>query len=154
MMIRTSFAALLAAAGLSMVSSQAGAQDFESYQQRQEDLSALAELFGELHHIRRNCEPRFEGDVWRERMKKLLDLEEPQTSEREAMVQRFNQGYRSAQRRYPVCDRRARDYAAGQAAQGDRIVIRLTQSLREAEDDIVRSPFLYQPDDDVLVVED
>lgn len=154
MTIRSTLTAFAATAGLFLLSAPAAAQDFESYQQRQEDLSALSELFGELHHIRRNCEPRFEGDVWRERMKTLLELEEPQTSEREALTQRFNRGYRNAQRRYPVCDRRARDYAAGRAAQGDRIVMRLTQSLREAQEDIVQSPFVFQPDDDVLVVED
>ena len=35
--------------------------------------------------------------------------------------------------RYPSCDRRARDYAAARAAQGDAIVRRLAQPLIEAE---------------------
>ncbi|MEO1137653.1 MAG: TIGR02301 family protein [Pseudomonadota bacterium] len=146
MTIRFTLTALAATAGLVLLSAPAAAQDFESYQQRQEDLSELAELFGELHHIRRNCEPRFEGDIWRERMKTLLELEEPQASESEAMVQRFNRGYRNAQRRYPVCDRRARDYAASRAAQGDRIVARLTQSLREEDGEVFStSPYVITP---------
>jgi uncharacterized protein (TIGR02301 family) len=122
----------------------AAAQDLESYQQRQRDLAALAELFGEMHHIRRTCEPRFEADVWRERMKQMIDLEEPQTEEREALVQQFNKGYRGAQARFPVCDRRARDYAAGRAAQGDAVVQRLSEALRE-EDLTVASPYLITP---------
>ncbi len=122
------------------------AQDLEVYQQRQRDLSALAELFGELHHLRRTCDPRFEGDVWRERMKKLLDLEEPQTSEREALVQQFNKGYRAAQSRYPSCDRRARDYAAARAAQGDVVVDRLRAALHEDDEEgFAPSPYLISP---------
>lgn len=122
----------------------AAAQDLETYQQRQRDLAALAELFGEMHHIRRTCEPRFEADVWRERMKQLIELEEPQAQEREALVQQFNKGYRGAQSRFPACDRRARDYAAARAAQGDAVVRRLSEALLE-EDLAIASPYLITP---------
>jgi len=121
------------AAGLALVfSANANAQTFEAYQQRQSDLISLSSIFGELHHIRRHCEPRFEGDLWRNRMKKLIDLEEPQATAREKMVAGFNKGYRKAQKRFSTCDRRARDYAAGRAAQGDAIITRLTAPLYEA----------------------
>lgn len=136
------FAFLLGA--ILMSAGAAVAQDLETYQQRQRDLAALAELFGEMHHIRRTCEPRLEADVWRERMKQMLDLEEPQAAEREALVQQFNKGYRGAQSRFPSCDRRARDYAAGRAAQGDEVVRRLSDALHE-EDLTVASPFVTPP---------
>ena len=143
MKLRPLFAVLIFAAA---VTASARAQDLEAYKQRQQDLFALAELFGELHHLRRTCDPGFEADVWRERMKKLIDLEEPQTSEREAMVQQFNKGYRTAQSRHPSCDRRARDYAAARAAQGDVVVDRLANALRESEeDDFAPSPYLITP---------
>ena len=114
----------------------AAAQDFEAYQQRQKDLVALSGVFGALHHLRRTCEPRREADRWRERMKQLVELEEPQTALREEMVGSFNAQYRNAQRRYLVCDRRARDRAASQALRGDDLVARLTAPLYEvmAED--------------------
>ena len=130
MRIRFAIAALIAVLPLA-----GHAQDLQSYQQRQTDLANLAGLFGELHHIRRTCEPRYEADVWRDRMKKLISLEEPQSSEREAMVQQFNKGYRDARSRFSSCNRRARDYAASRAAQGDVIVSRLTEALHEAEDE-------------------
>ena len=140
MFVRIAIAALFLSLG------SAAAQTLESYQQRQQDLSALAGLFGELHHIRRTCEPRLEGDAWRDRMKKLMELEEPQSGEREAMVQAFNKGYRDAQRRYPSCDRRARDYAAGRSAEGDAIVARLTQSLQDTDDNAVTAqPYMLTP---------
>lgn len=107
----------------------ADAQSADDYQRRQTDLENLSEIFGELHHLRRTCEPRREADTWRGKMKTLLDLEEPPTAEREKMVQRFNAGYRRAQSRYYDCDRPARDYAAARAAQGDTIVRRLAQPL-------------------------
>ncbi len=137
-------------AGLALLAapfSMASAQDLETYQQRQRDLSALAELFGEMHHLRRTCDPRYEADVWRERMKKMIELEEPQDAEREQLVQEFNKGYRAAQRRYPACDRRARDYAAGRAAQGDVIVTRLTEALRQEQEteSFTTSPYVITP---------
>lgn len=109
----------------------AAAQDFASYQQRQKDLVAISAVFGALHHIRRTCKPRYEGDIWRERMKRLVELEEPQTAARQEMVTSFNRAYRDAQRRYLVCDRRARDHAALRAQQGDDIVASLTAPLYE-----------------------
>ena len=138
MILRPLTAALLLAA--SAVAAPASAQDLETYQQRQRDLASLAELFGELHHLRRTCDPRYEADTWRERMKKLLDLEEPQAAEREALIQQFNKGYRAAQSRHPSCDRRARDYAAARAAQGDAVVDRLSASLRANEGEVFGSP--------------
>ncbi|PQA89424.1 TIGR02301 family protein [Hyphococcus luteus] len=137
---------ILIAGCLACLPLAAAAQDLETYQQRQKDLTALSGLFGELHHIRRTCEPRYEGDVWRERMKKLIELEEPQNSEREAMVQEFNKGYRGARRRFPSCDRRARHYAAGRAAQGDAIIARLSEALRETgEETFEPSPYVIAP---------
>lgn len=142
MSVRTALAAIAAA----LFAGTAAAQDLEAYQQRKTDLASLSGLFGELHHIRRTCEPRLEGDVWRDRMKMLMELEEPQESEREAMVQAFNKGYRGAQQRFPACDRNARDYAAGRAAQGDAIVARLTQALRQAQDEAhAATPLIVAP---------
>ncbi|MGE0409527.1 MAG: TIGR02301 family protein [Amphiplicatus sp.] len=102
------------------------------YARRARDLAALSRLFGELHHIRRSCEPRNEADVWRERMKALIELEMPQADLRQDMVAAFNDGYRDAERRFAYCDRDARDYAATIAAEGDDIATRLVEPLYDA----------------------
>lgn len=128
-MIRAFF--LLVSICLAFTANAAG-QDYDSYQQRQKDLAALSSIFGELHHIRRYCEPRYEADVWRDRMKSLIDLEAPLPEAQQAMVAAFNNGYRNAQRRFPSCNRRARDYAASRAVSADAIVERLTAPLYEA----------------------
>ncbi len=140
-----SFRPLLALLLLAASFSVASAQELETYQQRQSDLATLAGLFGELHHLRRTCDPSFEADVWRERMKKMIDLEEPQASEREALVQEFNKGYRAAQSLHPACDRRARDYAAARASQGDIVVARLTTALRASEGEVFSSDGVNSP---------
>lgn len=120
-------------AGAIGVSAQSLAQSAEDYRQRQRDLVELASVFGELHHIRRMCEPRFEGDIWRERMKQLVDLEQPQFEAREEMVKRFNSGYRNATGHFIRCDRRARDHAAGRALFAQSLVDRLSEPLEDVE---------------------
>ena len=120
------------------------AQSFENYQQREKDLLALAAIFGEMHQIRRHCEPRYESDIWRERMKKLVELEEPEAGSRNRMVASFNDAYRKTQNRFIGCDRRARDYAASRAEQGDRIVSRLTAPLIEAMAQEENMPLIIQ----------
>jgi uncharacterized protein (TIGR02301 family) len=113
----------------------ARAQTYEAYQQRNADLIALSMVYGEIHYIRRTCLPRYEADTWRERMKQLLELEEPEQKAREEMVASFNAGYRRAQDRFSTCDRNARDYAAARARMGDEIVERLMAPLYEALED-------------------
>lgn len=141
MSIRFTIAAFIAAS----LSQAASAQTFDDYQVRQSDLAALSSIFGELHHIRRTCEPRLEADVWRDRMKKLVELEEPQAAGREQMVAAFNKGYRAAQQYFPSCTRRARDHAAARAVRGEAIIDRLTEPLYEAmsEGEEAEGPYVW-----------
>gem|GEM_PF-4163183 len=94
------------------------------------------------------CEPRREADSWRNRMKKLVELEEPSTTHHVKMVDAFNNSYKTAQRRYDYCDRDAEDYAAARAAQGDAIVGQLMaplyQSLSESDGSL---PTLWRGND-------
>ncbi len=108
------------------------AQEPEDYRARQENLAKLATIFGEMHHIRRMCEPRREADAWRNRMKKLVELEDPAASQRDVLVRAFNDGYSRAQKRYDICSRSAEDYAASRASEGERIVKALTDPLYES----------------------
>jgi len=113
----------------------------ESYEARRAALAGLSRIFGELHHIRRMCAPEREADIWRDRMKQLIDLEQPSFDLREEMVGAFNDGYQSAQARFDYCDRNAEDYAAARAMTGEALVANLAAPLYEAargeEDDNV-----------------
>ncbi len=115
-----------------MVAAPAFAQD-EDYGARQRSLVSLSQIFGELHHIRRTCEPDREGDAWRNRMKQLIELEEPSFEVREEMVAAFNDGYVSSQARFPYCDRGAENYAAARAYAGEALVSNLTAALYAAQ---------------------
>lgn len=99
------------------------------YGARGEDLKTLARAFGGLHHIRRMCEPRRESEIWRDRMRRLVELEQPAAALHQEMVAAFNDSFRSAENRFPYCDRDARDYAASLAAQGDEAASRLVVPL-------------------------
>ena len=115
-----------------LLAAPAAAQEGD-YGARQRGLVSLAQIFGELHHIRRTCDPDREADVWRNRMKRLIDLEEPSFEVREQMVGAFNDGYVSAQARFAYCDRGAEDYAAARALAGEALVSNLTAPLYAAE---------------------
>ena len=102
------------------------------YAQRAADLEGLSRVFGELHHIRRMCEPRREAEVWRDRMRRLVELEQPTQALRDRMVLAFNTGFKNAEQRFRYCDRDARDYAASRATQGDQMTARLMAPLYDA----------------------
>ena len=108
------------------------AQTFEDYRTRKANLIALAGIFGDLHHVRRMCEPAREADIWRNRMKSLITLEDPDDNGRAELVKTFNEKFRSARGRYRVCDRNARDFAAARAQEGDRLVNALIEPLHAA----------------------
>ncbi len=94
---------------------------------RPDDLTALAEVFGELHHVRRLCEPRREGDLWRERMKQLVRLEQPTAKLRGRLVSSFNAGFRNAQGRFSKCDRAAEQFTETRAAEGAALAAKLVE---------------------------
>lgn len=108
--------------------------------QRGADLRTLSRIFGELHHIRRICEPEREGDAWRNRMRRLVELEEPASEIRAAMVEAFNAGFREMEAQFPYCDRDARDRAAEAAEQGEGVTQRLVAPLYDALSDQGASP--------------
>ena len=117
---------------LALLAAAPAAAQSVDYAQRGRDLVSLAGAFGELHHVRRMCEPRREADVWRDRMKRLIDLEQPTPQLRQEMVSAFNDGYRGVQSRFDRCDDRAEDYAAGRASEAGAVVNRLAAPLYAA----------------------
>ncbi|MEM9169078.1 MAG: TIGR02301 family protein [Pseudomonadota bacterium] len=116
----------LAAAVAALLAALICDADAASYRTRQKMLTELSGVFGGLHFIRRTCGPGNETDVWRERMKQLVRLEDPSATQREAMIEAFNTAYRDARRRFPDCTAEAANRAASLAADGER----LTEALR------------------------
>lgn len=86
---------LLAAAG----DTRAAAADSKPYDDR---LMRLAEVLGAVHYLRELCEAG-EGQLWRERMRELLQAEGSTALRRARLTRSFNQGYRSYSRTYSTC---------------------------------------------------
>jgi uncharacterized protein (TIGR02301 family) len=68
-----------------------------------ERLLRLSEILGAVHYLRELCGAN-EGQIWRDRMRDLLDAEAGANAMRRAKLTRsFNQGYNSYSKTYRVC---------------------------------------------------
>lgn len=90
-------AGLVAFAGAGMA--RAATQDSKPYD---DQLLRLAEILGSVHYLRELCSAN-DGQMWRDRMKELLDTEGGTALRRARLTRSFNQGYRSYRRTYATC---------------------------------------------------
>ena len=82
-----------------------------------ETLTDLAYTLGQAHALRTRCEG--EGDqVWRARMVRMVEVEQPDSAFRDQLFESFNVGFLGAQTSHPRCDAAARTEAARVAARG------------------------------------
>ena len=68
----------------------------------EEKLLRLAEILGAVHHLREICGDN-EGQLWRDQMMAVLEVEAPQGQLRGRLVGAFNTSYRNYQRTYGAC---------------------------------------------------
>jgi uncharacterized protein (TIGR02301 family) len=117
---------------LSFALAAPAAAQFRDAADRDVALVSLARIFGEMHHIRRLCAGGDEDDVWRDRMKRVIELEAPSFEQRERMVLAFNDGFSAAQAQFFECTAEADYYAASRAATGEALVSNIAAAAREA----------------------
>jgi uncharacterized protein (TIGR02301 family) len=79
----------------------AGAQQDET-RPYDEKLFQLAEILGAMHYLRELCGQN-DGQLWRDRMRDLLEGEASSAQRRANLARRFNNGYRSFGRTYQTC---------------------------------------------------
>lgn len=84
---------------LGAVAARAAPGDAKPYDDK---LMRLAEILGAVHYLRELCSAN-DGQLWRERMKELLDTEGGTAIRRARLTRSFNQGYRSYRRTYVTC---------------------------------------------------
>lgn len=65
-------------------------------------LMRLAEILGAVHYLRELCSAN-DGQLWRDKMKELIDTEGGTAIRRARLTRSFNQGYRSYRRTYVTC---------------------------------------------------
>jgi uncharacterized protein (TIGR02301 family) len=119
---------LMAAAVLSGVASGAAAQgpatDARPYDDK---LMRLCEILGAVHYLRELCGAN-EGQVWRDRMKELMDSEGSSALRRARLTRSFNNGYRSYSRTYNTCSASAQTAINRFLAEGAEIAANLVKT--------------------------
>lgn len=95
-------ASLVAAAGAAQAQGRGG--DRRPYDAR---LLRLSEILGAVHYLRELCGAD-DGQLWRDRMKELMNTEGSTALRRARLTRSFNNGYRSYSRTYSVCSESAR----------------------------------------------
>ncbi|MCL4766362.1 MAG: TIGR02301 family protein [Hyphomicrobiaceae bacterium] len=88
-----------AAAVLLACASAASAQDARPYDEK---LLRLSEVLGAVHYLRELCGAD-EGQLWRDRMRELMDAEGTSALRRARLTRSFNKGYQGYSRTYRTC---------------------------------------------------
>lgn len=123
----------LVAAGVMLALPQPGAvaapsisQDSKPYDDK---LLRLAEILGAVHYLRELCSAN-DGQLWRDRMKELLDTEGSTALRKARLTRSFNQGYRSYRRTYVTCTPTAQSSIERFLSEGIQIGDGLVQTAR------------------------
>jgi uncharacterized protein (TIGR02301 family) len=125
---RTPLAAL---AVLALTSAGASGQgtiappDSKPYDER---LLRLAEVLGAVHYLRELCGAN-DGQLWRDRMRELMEAEGSSALRRAKLTRSFNNGYRSYSRTYSTCTASAQTAITRFLAEGADIAEGLTKSV-------------------------
>lgn len=90
---------LIAAVATTASGQPSPAQDAKPYDDR---LMRLSEILGAVHYLRELCGAN-DGQLWRDRMRELMDAEGSTALRRARLTRSFNNGYRSYSRTYSSC---------------------------------------------------
>jgi uncharacterized protein (TIGR02301 family) len=101
------------------------APDSKPYDDR---LLRLSELLRAVHYLRELCGAT-DGQMWRDRMKELMDAEASTALRRAKLTRSFNNGYRSYSRTYNNCTPSAQTAIARFLAEGAEIADALMKSV-------------------------
>ncbi len=81
------------------MASSAIAQESRSYDDK---LLRLSEILGAVHYLRELCGAD-DGQLWRDRMRELIDAEGSTALRRARLTRSFNKGYQGYSRTYRTC---------------------------------------------------
>ncbi len=116
--------ALIAAAMASGAAAQGTVTDTRPYDDK---LMRLGEILGAVHYLRELCGAN-EGQLWRDRMKELMDTEGSSALRRARLTRSFNNGYRSYSRTYNTCSASAQTAINRFLAEGAEIAANLVKT--------------------------
>ena len=113
--------------GGSLLAQPLRAQDAEP-KPYDDKLTRLAEVLGAVHYLRELCGSN-EGQLWRDRMRELLDGEGYTDLRRAKLTRSFNSGYRSYSRTYQTCTPTAQTAISRFLAEGVQIADGLVKTV-------------------------
>lgn len=91
-----------------------------------EKLLRLSEILGAIHYLRELCGSD-EGQLWRDQVKELIQVEGTTSLRRVNIINHFNRGYRNYQRTYRHCTPSARTALKRFFAEGVKIAETLSK---------------------------
>jgi uncharacterized protein (TIGR02301 family) len=123
--IRSWSRAAIAGIGMLLAAQSAAAVDVKPYDDK---LFRLTEILGAVHYLRELCGAN-DGQMWRDRMKELMDAEGSSALRRARLTRSFNQGYTSFSRTYKTCTPSAQTTVARFLTEGTQISEGLVKSI-------------------------
>jgi len=108
-----------------VAASAARAEDAKPYDDK---LVRLSEILGAVHYLRELCGAN-DGQLWRERMKELMDAEGSSALRRARLTRSFNQGYMSFSRTYKTCTPSAQTTVTRYLTEGTQISETLVKTI-------------------------
>lgn len=115
---------LAVAVTVSCVSAQGAPGETRPYDDK---LLRLCEILGAVHYLRELCGAN-DGQLWRDRMKELMDSEGSSALRRAKLTRSFNNGYRSYSRTYNTCSTSAQTAINRFLAEGAEVATGLVKS--------------------------
>lgn len=97
--VRPALRLILLACLLLLPAGGASAQDSRPYDDK---LLRLSEILGAVHYLRELCGAD-EGQLWRDRMRELIESEGTSALRRARLTRSFNRGYQGYSRTYRTC---------------------------------------------------
>lgn len=101
-------------------------QDGKPYDDR---LMRLSEILGAVHYLRELCGAN-DGQLWRDRMRELMEAEGSTALRRARLTRSFNNGYRSYSRTYSSCTAPAQTAIDRFLTEGAELADALTKSMQ------------------------
>jgi uncharacterized protein (TIGR02301 family) len=96
--------------------------------QQRQTVVDLAYVLGEAHALHRACAGR-EDNTWRGRMSRLIQVEAPDPSYRQALMARFNAGFVARSAEFPTCTLKAAAAERAAAERGRALARRLASGV-------------------------
>ena len=91
-------------------------------------LNRLSEILGAVHYLRELCGAN-DGQLWRDRMREIMEGEGASALRRAMLTRSFNNGYRSYSRTYQTCSPTAQTAISRFLAEGLQLADGLVKSV-------------------------